>query len=255
MVRFAVLQCGWPSPSVVERFGSYGEQLTRLLRLAPQEQWRVYDVEGGRDMPSNAELATYDGIVLSGSRHAVYDDSAWILDLRRLVVHAHSRRQRLLGICFGAQLLAVSLGGRVEPAAVGWEMGARSVTVHRETLQHLSYGAGVPDTFRVCQLHSDQVVELPGGAALVASSPRCPHEIFALGDTVCAVQGHPEFAVEACANLVQTRVDAGVVAPDLGRDALESLNVQPPPDPADPANPLRRFCQTFLRGDRELHTA
>lgn len=247
MRRFCVLVCGTPSPRVVQRAGGYYEQLTRLLS-SNDETWCSFETEHGREMPTEAELASFDAIILSGSRHAVYDSAQWIADVQRLVRDAYARQQRILGICFGAQLLAHSLGGLVEPAPVGWEAGARSVQLDLERIQRMPYGAQVcVPNFRVCELHQDAITTLPPGAQLLGSSTHCTHEIFALGDSVLAVQGHPEFTVETCVDLVQTRVEVGAMSPEQAATAYDSLAIEPPPQPTDPNNPLRHLCHSFLR--------
>ncbi|KAJ8604895.1 hypothetical protein CTAYLR_004313 [Chrysophaeum taylorii] len=241
MRQCAVLICGWPSASVVGKHGGYGVMLEALLGSG-KELWRHYDVEGGREMPTAQELAGYDGIVLSGSRHSVYDDQPWIGEVAELVRGAVAREQRVLGVCFGAQLLARALGGEVKAADVGWEVGAREVTLDAASLPR-RYKRDLP-AYTVLQLHRDAVVELPVGATLLGSSRCCANEIFAIGDNVLAVQGHPEFRVDTLEDLVQSRVDAGVI-PAHQAD-LDSVRRTPPPNPTNPNNQLRKLCQDFL---------
>lgn len=222
---YGILVCGWPSPSVVAKYGGYGAMLERLLS-SPGESWRHFDVEGGRDLPSDADLARLDGLVISGSRHAVYDDEPWIKSVSALVKSAVDRKQKVLGICFGAQLLAQCLGGRVERAPY-WEAGARQV-----------------GPYRVCQMHRDAIVELPPGLELRVSSRRCENEIFG-GDNVLAVQGHPEFEVDAARAILETRLD--IISQEDADLAFESLTKWPPPSPtSDDPGTLRQLCKTFL---------
>lgn len=243
---FCVLVCGWPSASVVSRFGGYGAQLTRLLSRSG-ESWSCFDVEDGREMPTDAELAKFDGIVLSGSRHGVYDEKKWIQELQDLVRRAHDRKQRMLGVCFGAQLIAQALGGKVAQSPFGWEAGARSIRVDVDKLSRRPYGSSnLSSSFRVCELHQDAIEELPVGAELLGSSPNCRHELYAVGDNILGVQGHPEFTPESCLDLVQTRIDVGVIPPAAAQVALRSLKDDPPPLPTDPDSPLRLLCQSFL---------
>jgi GMP synthase-like glutamine amidotransferase len=64
----------------------------------------------------------------------------------------------------------------------------------------------------------DQVLELPPCATLLASSPHCPVEMFAVGETVLTMQGHPEFSNDIVSDLFERLVAAGaVVDTDGGR--------------------------------------
>ena len=56
--------------------------------------------------------ACMQGIVITGSKHDAFADDAWIVKLRRCIREQAKLGQRILGICFGAQLLAVALGGK-----------------------------------------------------------------------------------------------------------------------------------------------
>ena len=250
--RFAILVAGWPGPEVMKRYGGFGEMIEGLLRSGPHETWTSFDVEGGREMPSLEVLKSFDGIVVSGSRHSVYDaDEAWINDVSAMLRDAADRKQKVLGICFGAQLLAQTLGGSVTKAPTGWEAGARRVNVNVDALNRLKY---VDDTkffstssYDVYELHRDAVVRLPEGAELLGSSPRCENELFAIGDHVLAVQGHPEFQPETLNDLIASRVPHLIPQQDADI-AADSLATFSPPSPSDNerTNPLRALCKSFL---------
>ena len=144
-----------------------------------------YDVTE-RDLP--ADFA-FDGCVVTGSRASVYWDEPWIADLREWVREGVDRDLAFLGVCFGHQLLADALGGRVEPMD-GYEIGYR--TVEHDGESPLLEGVG--ESFTVFTTHSDRVVELPPGAEQFAANDYGVHG-FRVGD-VFSVQFHPEYDPE-----------------------------------------------------------
>lgn len=131
----------------------------------------------------------FDGFVVTGSRASVYWDEPWIADLLSWTEDAVERGLPALGVCFGHQVLAEALGGRVE-AMDEYEIGYRDV---RHTGDSRLF-SGVPETFTVFTTHQDAVAELPPGARQIAENDYGIHG-FERGD-VFAVQFHPEYDLE-----------------------------------------------------------
>ena len=130
----------------------------------------------------------FDGCVVTGSRASVYweDAEPWIADLKAWVGEAIDRGLPFLGVCFGHQLLADVLGGRV--ADMGeYEIGYRAVTHSGDSRLF----DGVDASMTVFTTHSDRVVELPPGAELIAENDYGVHGFRA--GRVFAVQFHPEY--------------------------------------------------------------
>lgn len=146
-----------------------------------------------------ASLADCDAWMISGSPASVYDDLDWIRTGEEIVRAAHAEERPLIGICFGHQLIAQALGGRVEKSADGWGVGARSYDVVRP-LPHF-HG----DTITLLASHQDQVVELPSDAHVWSSSDYCPVAGFTIGERLVTVQGHPEYTPSLVAALYESR--------------------------------------------------
>ena len=151
------------------------------------------DATGG---PITVAPEDFDGYVLTGSASSVYDDVPWIAPAEDFVRAVVDRGIPVAGICFGHQLLAQALGGKVEKAPVGWGMG-----VHAYDLE-LDDG---PTTMRLQAMHQDQVVALPEGARVWARSEHCPIAGFTVGDRVWTVQAHPEFSAPFAGALIDRR--------------------------------------------------
>ncbi len=146
-----------------------------------------------------ASLADCDGWMISGSPASVYDDLDWIRTGEEIVRSAVAEERPLIGICFGHQLIAQALGGRVEQSAGGWGIGARQYDVVRP----LPHFAG--DTMTLLASHQDQVVELPTDATIWSTSDYCPIAGYTIGERLVTVQGHPEYSPELVTALYESR--------------------------------------------------
>jgi GMP synthase (glutamine-hydrolysing) len=163
--------------------------------LAAREAGYVYDEWcPGDGQPAPADPAGYDGIVVLGGEQNV-DDAPRLPYLRdeiALIGEALERRQPLLGVCLGAQLLVAAAGGevvRVSEPEIGWY----DVTALPGSAADPLFGA-LPGRFSAYCWHS-YGVELPDEATVLARSAICIHG-FRLGDSAWGVQFHPEVTRE-----------------------------------------------------------
>ena len=149
------------------------------------------DVREGSDLPTT--VAGHSGlIVLGGPMNAYADDVApWFPQLRALLREAVADEVPTLGICGGAQQLAVALGGRVERNEEGPELGAHLIAKRASAATDPLFGP-LPITPDVIQWHYDAVTVLPPGAMQLASSPLCANQAFRLGRLAWGIQFHIE---------------------------------------------------------------
>ena len=236
-LRVGILLCDHLDDEVAARHGDYEGRYRTLLGPLGVDAV-VHDLTRGEAPASTAEC---DAWLVSGSRRSAYDDEAFVPALTRFVADAVEADVPVVGICFGHQVVARALGGRVERAE-GWGIGVKRY--------HLGGGArtgagpppwmeGSPESFTMVVSHRDQVVELPDGAELLASAEYCPVAAFHVGDGVFCVQGHPEFDVALSATLSRRRRAA--IGHDVVEAGLASLGTAPD-------NPLvAEWIQRFLR--------
>jgi GMP synthase-like glutamine amidotransferase len=168
----------------------------------------------------------------------VYDELAWIERLSQLIHDAHTAAVPVVGICFGHQLIAQALGGRVARAEVGWGVGVHDATV----TQRRPWMVPAAETFRLLMSHQDQVLELPAGAEVLATSPHAPIAAFQV-DTLVGFQGHPEFVADYLGALLPTRVER--VGAQRVAAALASLRT-----PTDHAVIARWMAEFLVRSAR-----
>lgn len=207
-VRLTVVQS---SPDVT--LDAYADYLRADLHVV-----RAYD---GEPVPTVGEVG--DGLVVLGGHMSAHDDAraAWLPAVRELLLAAATSAVPTLGICLGAQLLAVAGGGRVEVAAPpGREVGATQVFWRHGAAADPVLGAlaaGDDPVRWVASAHGDAVVELPGDAVWLASSDMYPYQAFRLGSAL-GVQFHPEVSWASLAGWCDRYDDVDTAAVLAGFD-------------------------------------
>ncbi|MFL6129999.1 MAG: type 1 glutamine amidotransferase [Mycobacteriales bacterium] len=138
-------------------------------------------------------LTGYAALLVMGGSMGPHDDerAPWLPDTRDLLRDAVRDGLPVLGVCLGAQLLAVALGGRVGPAPDGPEIGP-GLVAKRDVAAEDRIFRRVPFTPDVLQWHFDVIAELPPGATGLATSNRYPHQAFRVGERAWGVQFHIE---------------------------------------------------------------
>ena len=130
-----------------------------------------------------------DAYLLTGSPKGVYDDERWIAELGEFVRESYAADRKLVGVCFGHQMLAHALGGHAEKSDKGWGMGRRPA----EIVSRKPWMRPELALSNLYYCHQDQVISLPPKAELLGRNEFCPNMMFTIGDKVLATQAHPEF--------------------------------------------------------------
>lgn len=134
------------------------------------------------------------GLLVLGGQMSAYDDRSapWLPATRRLLSSSASAGVPTLGICLGAQLLAVACGGAVDVgAAPGRESGVVDVHWRAEAVADRLVG-DLPDPFAGPSMHADAVTRLPAGATWLGETAMYPYQAFRVGAAAWGVQFHPE---------------------------------------------------------------
>lgn len=186
-VKLGILKTDAVRPEWVPDFGEYPDMFIALLgRLDPELEFAVYDVEQG-EYPQ--DIDEVDAYLITGSKSGVYDDKPWIGTLMEFVRELDRRRKKLVGICFGHQLVAQALGGEAGKSAKGWGVG-----LHRHSFSRLpSWHDKGEAEFAILVSHQDQVLKNAPGAEVLASSEFCESAVVQIGEHIVTFQGHPEF--------------------------------------------------------------
>ncbi|HTV19160.1 MAG TPA: glutamine amidotransferase [Polyangiaceae bacterium] len=220
----SVLVMGDPIPAARARRGSFVDLIRQAAPAFGTHRWRAHDVRVGAEVP---RLGAESAVIITGSALSVTEELPWkeavSAQLRELV----KSDVPVLGICFGHQLLAHALGGRVSKNPNGREMGSNllEVLVDDELL-------GARRSFVVNNTHVDSVVELPPGARVIARTSLEAHAAVRFAPGAWGVQFHPEIDADVLRDYFAARrpillaegfdIDAG----ERGlRDAPESLRL------------------------------
>lgn len=199
-LRCVVVVCGDPEPSVGAVEGCFATWFVKAL--GPEVGVRVVDP---RAAPLSAEVFDgHDAVILTGSPHSVYDPLPWVGPLEaRLREAVVARGLPTLGVCFGHQLLAQALGGRVVRNPRGREMGTIEVRRHPAG-EGAPLFAGLGARFTAQATHCDTVIAPPEGAAVLAESDLDACQTFRWG-SAWGVQFHPEVTAPILKGYVRAR--------------------------------------------------
>jgi len=180
-----------------------------LGRLSPLPGCHLVPVRPYLGAALPADLAGYDALVVLGGAMDAWDDagSPWLPTTRSLLRQAVSAGVPTLGVCLGAQLLAMACGSRVSRGPDGPELGLVPVTLLPAAADD-PLAAALPPRVPAPQGHSDVVEELPEGAVLLASSAAYPHQLFRVGARAWGVQYHPEVTEDDFAAWMARRAEA-----------------------------------------------
>ena len=172
-----------------------------------------------------------DGWLITGSRHGAYEDHPWIPPLEALIREIFAADIPLVGICFGHQIIAQALGGKVEKFDGGWAVGRTSYDLAGQTVQLNAW-------------HQDQVTQVPEGARVIGQNDFCTNAALLYGNRIFTLQPHPEINSTYLGGLLHERAPGLVPAP-LIDTAVADLDQ--PTDSATLAAQIARFFR-----DREF---
>lgn len=210
-MSLAILEAGAPPPDLLARFGHYPAMFERLLG----REATTYEVRAGELPP---EVGDHSAYLITGSSAGVYDNLPWIPPLMEFL-RAAKGKAKLVGICFGHQIMAQAFGGHVEKSDKGWGVGLHSYPVVR----HEAWMDDVPLVAAPAS-HQDQVVQPPPDAALIASSAFTPYAGFSWRDQqAISFQFHPEMSPAFAAALYDSRRDR-IADVDAAIASLEAPN-------------------------------
>ena len=222
-MKVGILETGRPPGSLADEFGDYPAMFAELL--GPGFDVESFDVQAGQ-LP---EPAAHGAYLITGSPAGVYEPLPWIQPLQQFIRSAADAK--MVGICFGHQVMAEALGGHVEKSDKGWGAGLHRYDVVRE--DPWTDGA---KTIAAPASHQDQVVLQPPKTEITLRSGFTPFAGLAWTDRpAISFQFHPEFSPAFAKALIEKRYDV-VPDPDAAIASLDAPN-----DNARVAGWIRRF--------------
>lgn len=215
-IRLHIVNCDPLKPELVERFGNYPSMFRELFAAALAEASTRHTLRSDMECellidssdafatpaPSFASLQYADVLLITGSAASVYENKPWIANLLDIVRRWVAAKKKIIGICFGHQLIAQALGGEVQKSERGWGIGRRELPV----LQPMPWmGQTAPETIALLYSHQDQVVKLPENAEIILGDSFCPVAGFVIGSQLMTLQGHPEFSIDYISEILRRR--------------------------------------------------
>lgn len=227
-IDLCILENGLVPELLEARHGSYPQMVINWLSPAlPEARFHVVSPVSGERLP---EPEAFDGYILTGSPHSVYERSEWIAQEITFLRGAKAKQRPIFGICFGHQLMADAFGGRTQEAPQGWGLGPQ-----RYQYDQLALG-GEHFVF-----HQDQVLELPPQARCVGGSSHCRYGALAYSFAALSVQYHPEFTPEYVRALLEM-YGGNDLPTDRAEAALAALEQQ-----AVDNQPVAQWVAAFFR--------
>jgi GMP synthase-like glutamine amidotransferase len=215
-LKVGILQADDVVPHLAQKYGEYPAMFQQLLSAVNDDQkvdleFETYAVNAG-NYP--ADLDEVDAYILTGSKSSVYEDAPWIVQLAEFVRALHSRKKKLVGVCFGHQMVAHALGGETRLAKVGWSLGVKETSPIGSNLL-----GNAP--FNLIYSHQDQITVPVAGTVVLASTDTCPIAATSLGEHILTFQGHPEFYPDYSSELYEFRREN--YPPETYQKAMDSF--------------------------------
>ncbi len=238
-MRIGLLETDVLYDDLVEDYGSYGLMFEKYFSQLDSTQLNSSPLEFVYYQVQLGELPLFldecDAYLITGSKAGAYEDHGWITQLSNWIIEAHQAKAKILGICFGHQLIAYALGGHVEESDKGWGIGVRSL----HTSSDSPFSQPLPKYLDLIYSHKDQVTKLPKGANNFLADNFCPNAGFTMGQHIVTFQGHPEFNAEYSQRLLSRR--AKVIGEPTYSKGIDSLRQ------STDANFIGRLILDFLR--------
>ena len=204
-LKIGILQTGYVPEPLVAQHGGYPSMFERMFANYDFE----FETFVVADNQFPESINSCDAWLITGSSHGAYEDHAYIPPLEEFIRASYAAGVPLAGICFGHQIMAQALGGKVEKFDGGWGVG------------HTTYS--MKDKNRsILAMHQDQVVEKPADSEVIASTDFCKNAGLAYRGKAISFQPHPEFTSEFMRDLILYKSGKGLPE-DQAEEALLHL--------------------------------
>lgn len=183
----------------------------------------IRSVDMVTEAPHTIMLDGVRAMIIGGSKYSVFEEVPNQDALIEVLREARSRRIPVMGICYGAQLIAHAFGGEVIRDKANEECGTFMMRTSEDAWTDLLF-ADTPDEFAAQCAHHDRVTRLPAGATLLASSERCGVQAFFMaGADIYGFQFHPERTADEFRTILTLRLTDHTRDQALTEQALASL--------------------------------
>ncbi|MFP4207375.1 MAG: glutamine amidotransferase [Wenzhouxiangella sp.] len=237
--RVMIIKTGSSVAAAGERFGDFDDWFVNSIGRE-QFEYQTVNVHNGEKLP--ASTAGLAGVIVTGSPAMVSHRHDWSERAAAWLADAHASNLPMLGVCYGHQLIAHALGGRVGPNPNGRRMGTLEVNITDPDDRLL--GMFAPSQYFQAT-HVEAVLEPPAGARVIARGAGDDHHGLYFGQSSWGLQFHPEFDIDIMDCYIRSR--ASVLAGE--GIYTEKLLATLRPTPCGPLV-LKRFAELVHQTDR-----
>lgn len=200
MKPILIIRTGRAPDNIRARHGDFSHWFQVSSRVHRQHVM-VVDVPAGHALPAINEVA---GALITGSAAMVTERAAWSEQTAGWIRNAMDAELPMFGVCYGHQLMAHALGGRVDYLEGGREIGTLPINLLPDAATDPIISA-LPAQFRAHTTHEQSVIEAPKGATVLARSARDPHHLIRYSPHALSVQFHPEFNADIMRAYIQRK--------------------------------------------------
>jgi GMP synthase-like glutamine amidotransferase len=202
-MRIAILQCDTVMEKFEKEFGQYCDMIKNMFVASEGKltfEFEIFDCQQG-NFPT--DINRFDFFITTGSKASVYDNETWIKHTIEFIRLLDEQKKKLIGLCFGHQLIAMARNSAVAKSAKGWGVGVSTNRV----VSKPSWMSQSTQELKIIVSHQDQITNLPDDATVIAESDFCPYFVVQWGDNFLSVQGHPEWITDYSGTLINDRRD------------------------------------------------
>jgi len=216
-MKAAILQCDEVLEKFQAQYGSYRLMIKHLFDVIHADvEFDVFDCQQG-EYPN--DINAYDFYITTGSKVSVYDELDWIKPLVDFVTLLHQQQKKLIGICFGHQIIALALGAEVYKSDKGWGVGIAQNKVQQFPI----WMSKTKEELNILVSHQDQVFNKPEEAKVIANTDFCPNFMLQWNNHFLSIQGHPEWINDYSKTLINERKN--IIPKDRVKKGLASLSI------------------------------
>lgn len=218
-MKVAILQCDQVLDKFQPKFGDYIDMIRQMFDATEGRlEFDQFDCQQGI-YPRNIE--TYDFYITTGSKASAYEDLPWIHQLINFVQKLDQQKKKLIGICYGHQIIALAKNHKVLKSDKGWGIGV----AQNRIIATPDWMSKTKPELNIIASHQDQIISLPGEAVVIAESDFCPYFMVQWNNHFLSIQGHPEWNTDYSRTLMNER--RAIIPAERIEAGLGSLTIQP----------------------------
>ena len=206
-MKIGILQAGLAPEVLKKTYEDYNLMFEKLLQ-GHNFSFQTFKVILNQFPISSTQQ---DAWIITGSKHGAYEELDWIKKLKIFLKTTYQQKIPIIGICFGHQILAEALGGKVEKFSGGWKIGFEKLRMQ-----------GISNGDDILSFYQDQVVKNPEESKVVGSTDFCKNAMLVYKNHAMSVQQHPEFTPEYVGKLLAER--AYGIPQEVVTNAKENLH-------------------------------